>query len=103
MRVMAQICSNFCRGKPSTKASNWGCVNRNVSGADPAGNSLGHTKQPRFKRRTARQTPSASCMRSLMRCVLATDLDRGRGRGRNVMFHAAKFDQLHVGRCNLKP
>ena len=66
--VMVRICSNFCQGKPSTRASSWRCVRAN--GADPdsdhSDGSRGHTKLPWFKCGAAHHTPQ-SCMSSLMR------------------------------------
>ena len=65
MRVMALICASRSHGRPSTRASNCGCVN--VIGADPCSTPRGHTKRQTFKRRAAHHTPNPSCTSSLMR------------------------------------
>ena len=69
MRVMALICPSRCHGRPSTRASNCGCVN--VIGADPSGTPRGHTKRPTFRRRAPPHSGYyAACRRSRVQPVV---------------------------------
>ena len=44
IRIMTRICSSRCQGRPSTRASNCGCVS--VIGAATSDTSRGHAKRP---------------------------------------------------------